>query len=72
MAEELLVKCKGCYAPFAVPDQIERATFEAADVQMTSYRCPHCGIRRPYDKGDYYFGSPGADASPLDDLLGPG
>ncbi|MDQ3978172.1 MAG: hypothetical protein M3314_01275 [Actinomycetota bacterium] len=72
MAEELLVKCKGCYRPFSVSDEIDRATFETADIPTTSHRCPHCRIRRPYDKGDYFFGSPGDDPSPLDDLLGPG
>jgi hypothetical protein len=55
-----------------VPDQMDRGTFEAADVPMTHHRCPHCRINRPYDKGDYFFGSPGDDRSPLDDLLGPG
>ena len=70
MAEELFVKCKGCYTPFPVADQLDRATFEAAAIPTTSHQCPHCGIRRPYDKGDYYFASPGEDPSPLDGLLG--
>jgi hypothetical protein len=55
MGEELLVKCKGCYTPFIVEEDVDRAAFEAADLPTTSYRCPHCRIRRPYDKGDYFF-----------------
>ena len=66
-----MVKCKGCYRPFALEQQMDRATFEAADLPLTHHRCPHCRINRPYDKGDYYFSSGGdADSSPLDDLLG--
>ena len=70
MAEELMVKCKGCYTAFAVPDQMDPATFEATEIPHTSHQCPHCGIRRPYDKGDYFFGSGGEDASPLDSFFG--
>ncbi len=69
MSEQLMVKCKGCYTPFAVPEQMDRATFETADVPMTSHQCPHCRIRRPYDKGDYFFSGGGEDPSPLDELL---
>ena len=52
-----MVKCKGCYSPFAVPEQMDEATFAAAEMPMTYLQCPECGIRRPYDKGDYFFGS---------------
>ncbi len=57
MAETLMVKCKGCYEMFAVPDQMDRAMFESANLPTTSIQCPHCRIRRPYDKGDYFFAS---------------
>ncbi len=50
-----MVKCKGCYAPFEVPDQMDEASFAAAEISTESLQCPHCGIRRPYDKGDYFF-----------------
>jgi hypothetical protein len=72
MPEQLMVKCKGCYTPFPVPDQMDRATFEATQLPLTSYRCPNCRIRRPYDKGDYFFGSDDPGPSPLDELLGRG
>jgi hypothetical protein len=75
VAEELMVKCKGCYRPFSMPEewQMDRATFQATDVPLTHHRCPHCGINRPYDKGDYFFGTGGPDdESPLDGLLGLG
>ena len=57
MAETLQVKCKGCYEVFVVPDQMTRDEFAAASLPTTSIPCPHCRIRRPYDKGDYFFGS---------------
>lgn len=57
MADELMVKCKGCYTPFPVPEQMDPESFAAASLPTTSIQCPHCGIRRPYDKGDYFFGS---------------
>ena len=57
VAQALMVKCKGCYTPFAVPEQMDEAAFAAADLPMTYLKCPECGIRRPYDKGDYFFGS---------------
>ena len=52
---ELRVKCKGCYSPFAVPQQMSEAEFAAAALPTTMVRCPACGINRPYDKGDYFF-----------------
>ena len=54
------------YTPFAVPDQMDETSFAAAQMPTTSLPCPNCGIRRPYDKGDYFFGSGGAHH--LDDL----
>ncbi len=66
MADELLVKCKGCYARFPVPDQMDEPTFARADIRTTSLRCPECGIHRPYDKADYFFGSsPEPDLPPF-------
>lgn len=56
MAAVLMVKCKGCYTPFAVPEQMDREAFAAASMGTTMIACPHCRIRRPYDKGDYFFG----------------
>ena len=56
MAETLRVKCKGCYEVFVVPDQLTRAEFASASLPTTSIQCPNCRIRRPYDKGDYFFG----------------
>ena len=55
MAETLRVKCKGCYDVFEVPDQLSRAEFEAATLPTAMIACPNCRIRRPYDKGDYFF-----------------
>jgi RNase P subunit RPR2 len=55
MAETLRVKCKGCYEVFEVPEQMSRAELEAATMPTTSIPCPNCRIRRPYDKGDYFF-----------------
>ncbi|MEW6155418.1 MAG: hypothetical protein AB1673_15755 [Actinomycetota bacterium] len=55
MADTLYVKCKGCYQVFAVPDQMTPAEFAASPMPTTSIPCPHCRIRRPYDKGDYFF-----------------
>jgi hypothetical protein len=52
---DLMVKCKGCYDVFAVPDQMDEATFAAAGMPTTMLQCPHCRIRRPYDKADYFF-----------------
>lgn len=52
-----MVKCKGCYMPFPVPEQMDEATFAAALLPTATLPCPHCGIRRPYDKGDYFFAS---------------
>jgi RNase P subunit RPR2 len=60
-----MVKCKGCYAPFAVPDQMDEASFAGADIPTTSLRCPECGIHRPYDKDDYFFGSGEPDLPPF-------
>jgi hypothetical protein len=60
-----MVKCKGCYTPFAVPDQMDEATFAAADIPTTPRQCPHCRIRRPYDKGDYFFGTGEEELPPL-------
>jgi RNase P subunit RPR2 len=57
MAQQLMVKCKGCYTPFTVPEQRSREEFQAASIPTTSIQCPHCRIKRPYDKGDYFFGS---------------
>jgi RNase P subunit RPR2 len=60
----LMVKCKGCYTPFPVPDQMDERTFAEAQMPTESRQCPHCGIRRPYDKGDYFFGSPESELPP--------
>jgi hypothetical protein len=57
VADELKVKCKSCYAAFAVPDQMDESSFAAADIRTASLQCPECGISRPYDKDDYFFGS---------------
>ena len=56
MAETLRVKCKGCYEVFVVPDQLTRAEFASASLPTTYIQCTKCRIRRPYDKGDYFFG----------------
>lgn len=69
MADELLVKCKGCYNPFPVEEQMDRESFEGAEIRQQTHRCPHCGIGRPYDKGDYYFSSD-ERGSTLGDLFG--
>ncbi len=47
MAEELVVTCKGCYAPFPLPEDVDPEALSA-----TRLRCPTCGISRPYDPGD--------------------
>lgn len=60
-----MVKGKGCYTPFAVPDQMDEAQFAAAQMPTTSLPCPECRIRRPYDKGDYFFGSSAGDLPSL-------
>jgi hypothetical protein len=52
---DLMVKCKGCYEEFPVPDQMDPAAFAAASLPTTMLQCPHCRIRRPYDKNDYFF-----------------
>lgn len=52
-----MVKCKGCYTPFEVPEQMDEAQFARASFSTTMLQCPECRIKRPYDKGDYYFGS---------------
>ncbi len=52
-----MVKCKGCYSRFPVPDQMDEASFAGADIPTTSLQCPECRISRPYDKDDYFFGS---------------
>lgn len=57
MADALMVKCKGCYTRFAVPDQMDKSSFAAADIPTSPLQCPQCGISRPYDKADYFFGS---------------
>ncbi|MFP5317941.1 MAG: hypothetical protein ACLGI2_06545 [Acidimicrobiia bacterium] len=55
MAATLKVKCKGCYEVFEVPEQMSPDEFRTASMPTTSHQCPHCRIRRPYDKGDYFF-----------------
>ena len=55
MAETLKVKCKGCYEVFDAPVQLSPDEFAAASISTESHQCPHCRIRRPYDKGDYFF-----------------
>jgi DNA-directed RNA polymerase subunit RPC12/RpoP len=56
--EQLMVKCKGCYEPFPVPEQMDPAAFESALMGTRTYQCPHCRIRRPYDQRDHFFGTP--------------
>jgi hypothetical protein len=60
----LQVTCKGCYSAFPVPDQLTEDEFAAADIPTRSLPCPHCRIRRPYDKADYFFGSQDEDLRP--------
>ncbi len=60
-----MVKCKGCYTPFAVPEQLDEDAFAAARMPTATLQCPHCRIRRPYDKGDYFFGSSSDDLPSL-------
>ena len=55
MASTLMVKCKGCYEEFEAPEQMDQAGLAAARMPTTMIQCPHCRIRRPYDKGDFYF-----------------
>jgi hypothetical protein len=55
--DALMVKCKGCYAAFPAPEQLDHERFTDAEFPTGSLKCPHCGIGRPYDKGDYYFAS---------------
>ncbi len=57
MSEKLKVKCKGCYEVFDPPVQMSRAELAASPMPTEYHQCPHCRIRRPYDKGDYFFGN---------------
>lgn len=50
-----MVKCKGCYTPFAVDGPGDPQELRDRPPTTTSHRCPSCGISRPYDAGDLYF-----------------
>jgi DNA-directed RNA polymerase subunit RPC12/RpoP len=53
MTETLMVRCRDCGSPFAVPDQFDRATLEALVLTVT-YRCPRCGTNSTYVKADHF------------------
>ena len=53
--EQLYLTCKSCGKEFAAVPNIDRATFEASNIEGMAQSCPECGALNAPEKSDYFF-----------------
>ncbi len=51
----IFVKCKSCASDFLSPIQLDKSSFESANLNNNSFQCPKCNKANSYDKEDMHF-----------------